>query len=123
MSARDHADKAIPGGADSRFRFHRQASGAEDLLHRALFELRDVLAARIEAGSYLVAHATDAAIVPARTARNRHAIEFESELIALIRDLQEFQAHSPFNANVPWEGPAWLDEIIAQGPDWAGEAS
>lgn len=121
MSARDHADKAIPGGADSRFRFHRQASGAEDLIHRALFELRGLLEAGIEGGCELVY--ADEDYVPDRTPDNRGVIEAQAELISLIRDLQDFQAHSPFNTNVPWEGPAWLDEIIAQGPDWAGEPS
>lgn len=111
--ARDYADEVIEGGSGNRLRVHLagQLGIADELLIQALRTLRETLAATIEGDSYLT---SDGDPVPAKIPENRDVIEQLFEEIALIREIEEHVCK-------PYTGPAWLDEIIEQGPAWAGE--
>lgn len=117
MSPRDFASKAIEGGVDKHLRISTASAcgTAHDLLSRALIELRGYLESYLECGSDLIDYTEDS-LMPRQAPENRSVIEAAGREIALIRDIESYLGK-------PFTGPDWLDEIIAQGPDWAGGAS
>ncbi|WP_067734462.1 hypothetical protein [Novosphingobium naphthalenivorans] len=117
MSARDFVSKAIEGGADKRFRVKLEGPliVPGELLSRALLELRGFVECYLECGCNLVDYTEDG-IAPRQAPENRIVIESQSTLIGLIREIETYLGK-------PFIGPDWLDEIIAQGPDWAGGAA
>lgn len=96
--------------------FTRPLEGADDLLSRALLELREELRGYIETGADLVRDEAGEVVVE-KTANTARAIEGEAVLLELIRDIEWHLRGSP------WIGPAWLDEVIQHGAAWAGGAS
>lgn len=94
----------------------RQIATANALLAETLFHLKVNTQCGIECAAEL-ADLAPGVEVPAKTERTRKAIDEYSEEIALIRKVI---AHMGFD---PCPCPHWFEEIIAQGPDWAGGAS
>lgn len=93
----------------------RQIASANSLLARSVIDLRDLALSGVEGGSELVQVGDD--LIPERSLITRLAIIHNLHHLALIR---EIEAHLGF---APSPGPAWFDEIVLQGPDWAGPAS
>ena len=90
----------------------RRVAIATALLARAVGEIRSDTRGYIEAGSDLCQD-NDGNIAVVRNDDLRLSIEGEMGRIELIREIENFIGFPP----VP--GPAWFDEVIAQGPAWA----
>lgn len=89
----------------------RQVATANALLALTLFEIRSGVAERIQS-SCVIEELASSEFAPVRHESSREAIDENSDGIELIRQIE---AHLGFT---PCPGPAWFDEIVAQGPAW-----
>lgn len=84
-----------------------QLGAADELLTQAAAELRDVLASRLESVCHFREEA-NGELTPIPESIDDEDVDQEQTTIALVIDIEEHLG------GAMWEGPPWLDAVIAR---------